>query len=376
MKTITNSLRHIPRLAFVALTLLVWSQPAKAQANQGLVITEVTDFYFQLDEPGQFLAQTFQSGDLPSDPQLWLYNSVSGELLVTNDDYLGLQSKIDLELQAGSYRLRAATCCGNPDDWRDGIVWNVQYELSFDGNPLTTTTTTIWLPTTTFTEPTTTTSTTVLETTVPATTEVTTSLPLEASTTTTLIEMPTSEPTTTTTLGLPSSTTLIPQSTSTSTTTSIPPIPTATTSLPPETTTSIAASPPETEPPAPSPTEIPDTEPDADIEIGESLDPEVALALATDTERLLEVTADEAAEIFDAIVPEELSETEAAAIIAAVQDAPDEIRNAFQEEINIYSGTFDQYVPLGSVVNVQQRRSLIAAMTTISVVVTTPTRKR
>jgi hypothetical protein len=135
-------------------------------------------------------------------------------------------------------------------------------------------------------------------------------------------------------------------------------------------------SPPETEPPTPSPTEIPDTEPEIDIEIGEELDPKVALALATDTERLLEVTADEAAEIFDAIIPEELSETEAAAIIAAVQDAPDEIRNAFQEEINIYSGTFDQYVPLGSVINVQQRRSLIAAITTVSAVMMPSARKR
>ena len=88
------------------------------------------------------------------------------------------------------------------------------------------------------------------------------------------------------------------------------------------------------------------------------------------------MTAEEAAEIFDAIEPENLTAEEAAAIIEAVQDAPDEVRGAFEQEINIYSGTFDQYVPLGSVIDVGQRRSLIAAMTTVTVVAVPSSRKR
>ena len=359
-------LTNLTRFGFVLLTLLVWVQPNGAQAGDRFTITEPTDFLFEITESGQFLAQTFQSSGVNSDPQLWLYNQTTGALIAENDDYVGLQSKIDLPLEPGLYRLRAATCCGDPNRWTSNAGWNERYELEFNAT-VTTTTTTTWLPTTTSTEPTTTTSTTVPETTVPVTTEVTTSLPPEASTTTTLTMPPTVAPTTT--LGQPPSTTLPPPSTSTSTTST-------TTSLSPETstsTTSIAVSPPETDAPAPDSTEPSDTIPEPD-EV--ELEPEAAVALATDPEALAEATAEEAAAIFDAIEPENLTAQEAAAIIDAVQDAPDEVRNAFQEEINIYSGTFDEYVPLGSVIDVGQRRSLIAAMTTVTVVAVPTSRKR
>ena len=363
-----TSLTNLTRFGFVLLTLLVWVHPGGVSAGERYVITEPTDFLFEVTESGVFLAQTYQTPEVNSDPQLWLYSQDTGALITENDDYIGLQSKIDLTLEPGQYRLRAATCCGDPNGWRTGGGWNERYELDFNVT-VTFPTTTTWLPTTTSTEPTTTTSTTVPETTVPATTEVTTSLPPEASTTTILMPPPTVEPTTT--LGTPSLTTSIAPSTTFSPTSTAAPS-TTTSSLSPETstsTTSIAVLPPETDAPAPDSTE-PVDEPDAPLE------PEAAVALATDPEALAEVTAEEAAEIFDAIEPENLTAEEAAAIIEAVQDAPDEVRGAFEQEINIYSGTFDQYVPLGSVIDVGQRRSLIAAMTTVTVVAVPSSRKR
>jgi len=171
-----------------------------ASADGLITVTRPTDFWVEFETTTQFLAQTYQSGDLPSDPQLWLYNEI-GELLITNDDYIGLQSKIDLELQPGRYRLRASTCCYEPDVWRDGIQWNIQYELSYNGSqpitvpPETTTTTiqetttTTWEPTTTSTEPTTTSTTTAPTTSVPVE-EVPTTVETTTTTTTSTTSLP------------------------------------------------------------------------------------------------------------------------------------------------------------------------------------------
>jgi hypothetical protein len=133
-----------------------------AHADANPIITEITDFWFSFPETYQFLAETYQSPGFESDPQLWLYNEDTGTLIISNDDYVGLQSKIDLELPAGNYRLRAGTCCWEPDVWRVGGNWNLQYELSFTGVPNNLpTTTTEPSTTTTEPEPTTTTTTTM-----------------------------------------------------------------------------------------------------------------------------------------------------------------------------------------------------------------------
>ena len=126
-----------------------------ARAEDRLIVTAPTDYWFTFTEETVFVATTYQSGDLPSDPQLWLYAGDSQQYLVSNDDSIGLQSHIEVTLQPGSYRLRASTCCWEPDVWRDGIVWNIQYELYYTGiqvePPTTTTTTTTTIPETTTT---------------------------------------------------------------------------------------------------------------------------------------------------------------------------------------------------------------------------------
>jgi len=49
-----------------------------------------------------------------------------------------------------------------------------------------------------------------------------------------------------------------------------------------------------------------------------------------------------------------------AELVAAVQDAPTEVRAAFEEAINLFDGSTDTYVPLGSNVPVKTRRVVIA----------------
>ena len=88
---------------------------------------------------------------------------------------------------------------------------------------------------------------------------------------------------------------------------------------------------------------------------------EEATALATNPEVLQSVTSEQATEIFDAVEVSDLSDAQAEQLIEAVQDAPEEVRAAFEEQINVFGGKFNTYVPVGSSINVGQRRVLVAA---------------
>jgi membrane-bound lytic murein transglycosylase B len=94
---------------------------------------------------------------------------------------------------------------------------------------------------------------------------------------------------------------------------------------------------------------------------------EEATAVATNPEVLATITAEEATEVFDAIVLDDLTDTQLEQLVAAVQDAPTEVRASFEEEIDIFSGATDTYVPIGSTVPVKTRRALIAITTVFSI---------
>jgi hypothetical protein len=86
-----------------------------------------------------------------------------------------------------------------------------------------------------------------------------------------------------------------------------------------------------------------------------------ATAVATNPEALAHVTAEEATQVFEALVLDELTDDQLQELVAAVQDAPTEVRTAFEESIDIFgSGAVDTYVPIGSTVPVKTRRALIA----------------
>lgn len=91
-----------------------------------------------------------------------------------------------------------------------------------------------------------------------------------------------------------------------------------------------------------------------------SVSPAQALAVALNPEVLATVSTEEAEAVFEALAVSELDNTQVAALIEAVQEAPTEVRETFEDTINIFGEGLDDYVPLGSNIPVGTRRTLIA----------------
>ena len=85
-----------------------------------------------------------------------------------------------------------------------------------------------------------------------------------------------------------------------------------------------------------------------------------AVALATSPEVLAVVSSEQADQIFEALDVVELTDAQTEELIAAVQDAPAEVRSSFEDKIDIFKNALDTYVPLGSNIPVGTRRTLIA----------------
>lgn len=294
--------------------------------------------------------------------------------------------------------------------WKiDDGYWEIVPEWAFTtaSTPTTTTTTTTApLETVPVTDPTTTTlqetstSTVLQETTTSSTTTTVEETTTSTSTTTTTSEPPTttststSLPATSTTQGWvppPPSTTTEPSTTvPPTTTTELPPPPTTlpetpTTQPAPPTTIQIPTTlaPATTIPPvastAPLVSATPETVPDTpELVLGASdaspeqvvkavdailetaPSPDQAAQLATNAQVLAVVSTSQAEEIFQALDVTELDDTQVAALIEAVQDAPQEIRETFEETVDIFKTGLDTYVPVGSNIPVGTRRTLVA----------------
>jgi len=304
----------------------------------------------------------------------------------------------------------------------DNTGWEIVQPEFFTSEPLTPETTST-LGTTTTESTTTTTSTTSTTTTEPSTT--TTEMP--ASTTTTSIYLPT-------TTAAPQTTTTLPQTTSSVTplpipqpvaevvaTTSIPattttqePLPETTLTTSPQTTQPVPQTTTSTTPPEPS-TSVPEplestttvdatpttfVSPDEPITaeqfaevltalseatpeqiteivttiLNSELSTEQATQLVASVEILSAVTPDQAQQLFQQVEETQLSESMAAVIAEALNDpsVPTEVKEAFEEEINIFGNEgFDTYVPVDSAVTVAVRRTIIAG-TTILVALPSP----
>ena len=262
----------------------------------------------------------------------------------------------------------------------------------------------LWEFTTTSTTPTTTiVTTTVPETTVLVTSTTTMTVP-ETTTTSTTTTTSSTTTTTTTSSTLPAPVEIYvpvePEETTTSTIELVEEEPIPEETLPEETTTTVEEETTTTEAPEETTTTVepdlePDLEPLAEEEVTaliaeattveelqtaleeltleqveqvvdqilaqeEPPTPEQAVALATSPEVLSVVSPQQAVEIFESLDVAELSEEEKTAVTEAVQSAPLEVRQAFEETIDIFSDDFGDYVPLGSVVPVDTRRTLIA----------------
>jgi hypothetical protein len=99
-----------------------------------------------------------------------------------------------------------------------------------------------------------------------------------------------------------------------------------------------------------------------DLVIGQDggVPPEQAVELVSSAKVLESVSGDQATEVFSAVDEGALTAENGAQITQAVQAAPKAVRNAFQEEINVFGGVFDGYYPLGSMVDVGTRRVVVA----------------
>ena len=100
-----------------------------------------------------------------------------------------------------------------------------------------------------------------------------------------------------------------------------------------------------------------------------------ATELATSEKVLQSIDGDQATEIFDAVDIGAVTPEEAAELVAAVQDAPTEVREAMESEINVFQGAIDTYEPIGSSVPVGSRRVLIAIAAATAAIPVVPTRK-
>jgi len=109
--------------------------------------------------------------------------------------------------------------------------------------------------------------------------------------------------------------------------------------------------------------------------VPEVVTPEQATELATSPEVLATITGEQATEIFEALVVEDLNEEQLTALVAAVQDAPTAVRESFESEVNIFSGAVDSYVPLGSTVPVGTRRTLVV-MTLVTSAMVMPIKRK
>ena len=87
---------------------------------------------------------------------------------------------------------------------------------------------------------------------------------------------------------------------------------------------------------------------------------EQAAALATSPDVLAVVSAQEAEQIFEALDVGELTDAQTEQLIEAIESAPLEIREEFEDTINIFGEGLDDYTPVGSTIPVGERRTLIA----------------
>jgi len=121
----------------------------------------------------------------------------------------------------------------------------------------------------------------------------------------------------------------------------------------PATTTTIATVPATTTPLA-----VPTTVPSVTVTPNEPLNAseEAIQALQTATE----LTVDVLEEVLANIEVSELTEEQESQLVAVLNVANEEVKKAFESEVNVYAEGLDSYVPVGSTVTVGTRRVIIA----------------
>ena len=97
-----------------------------------------------------------------------------------------------------------------------------------------------------------------------------------------------------------------------------------------------------------------------------------ASELATSEKVLESITPEQAGEIFAEIKVSDLSLEQEDALVEALTNAPNDIKEEFETEIDIFGEGLDDYVPTGSEIDVKARRALIAVTTVLTTITTAP----
>jgi hypothetical protein len=87
---------------------------------------------------------------------------------------------------------------------------------------------------------------------------------------------------------------------------------------------------------------------------------EQATAIASSPAALAVLTSDQATQVFEALDVTELDNTQLEALAEAVTDAPTEVKEAFEDSVDIFSEGLGSYVPVDSKIPVSERQTLIA----------------
>jgi hypothetical protein len=87
---------------------------------------------------------------------------------------------------------------------------------------------------------------------------------------------------------------------------------------------------------------------------------EQATAIASSPAALAVLSSDQATQVFEALDVTELDNTQLEALAEAVSDAPTEVKEAFEDSVDIFSDGLGTYVPVDSKIPVSERQTLIA----------------
>ena len=87
---------------------------------------------------------------------------------------------------------------------------------------------------------------------------------------------------------------------------------------------------------------------------------EQATAIASSPAALAVLTSDQATQVFEALDVTELDNTQLEDLAEAVSDAPTEVKEAFEDSVDIFSDGLGTYVPVDSKIPVSERVTLIA----------------
>ncbi|GBF98274.1 pro convertase subtilisin kexin type 5 [Raphidocelis subcapitata] len=109
--------------AAVAPACPVGSYAAELRATES-----ARDFYFTLATARTFSIRTYADPQnrVRIDPEIFLYDSSDTPVIDNDDNGDGVWSSFTIDLPADTYRLRAAMCCMDPDNWVTGGSYMVE----------------------------------------------------------------------------------------------------------------------------------------------------------------------------------------------------------------------------------------------------------